>query len=58
MVLRMMSELPDDAPTPFARPGMLSWTVAPKLPVPTAPQPVHRGDVDPSPEDRSADECA
>jgi hypothetical protein len=33
MALRMMSELPDDAPTPFARPGMLSWTMAPKVPV-------------------------
>lgn len=33
MVLHILSELPDDAPTPFVRPGFLSWTVAPKVPV-------------------------
>ena len=30
MALLMMLELPHDAPTPFVRPGMLSWTVAPR----------------------------
>lgn len=33
MVLHIMSELPDDAPTPFVRPGLMSWTVAPQVPV-------------------------
>jgi hypothetical protein len=33
MVLRWMPELADDAPTPFVRPGLLSWTVAPRVPV-------------------------
>lgn len=30
MALLPMLELPHDAPTPFVRPGMLSWTVAPR----------------------------
>ena len=30
MAMRIMPELEDDAPTPFARPGLLSWTRAPK----------------------------
>ena len=34
MALRIMPELADDAPTPFDRPGLMSWTTArrPNLP--------------------------
>ncbi len=28
MAIRIMPELADDAPTPFVRPGLMSWTVA------------------------------
>ncbi len=37
MALLPMLELPHDAPTPFVRPGMLSWTVAPQVPVSVPP---------------------
>ena len=54
MVLHILSELPDDAPTPFVRPGLMSWTVAPKVPVRQEPAPASTDDPASEPDSSSS----